>query len=311
MSVELDVVGSVAYLTMARPEALNAFDAPMIDRMRACIARVASDRSVRAVVLAGQGRSFCTGVDVKGLREGSVRLDWFRAWHHMTADLEGIEVPVIAAIQGHCLGGGLMLTLTADYRLAGDDLRIGLGAVRHGILPGSAPQRLAGIVGGHGRDGSACSGSTWTAPRRCGSAWSTVSSRWPSSATEPATLAERAASFSPTAIRELKRLLPEAPALDDAGYEVAYLSAQERCLDDEHGQCPARLTRSVDHAAAERATTSTDSNGASTPPSRPVQGRRSSWASPRSSWMADSLMRSTSGVLSTSVVTMASTEGAR
>ena len=107
MSVELDVVGPVAYLTMARPEALNAFDGPMIDRMRACIARVAGDRSVRAVVLAGQGRSFCTGVDVKGLREGSVRLDWFRAWHHMTADLEAIEVPLIAAIQGHCLGGGL------------------------------------------------------------------------------------------------------------------------------------------------------------------------------------------------------------
>ena len=44
-------------------------------------------------------------------------------------------------------GGGLMLTLAADYRLAGDDLQVGLGAVRHGILPGSAPKRLAGIVG--------------------------------------------------------------------------------------------------------------------------------------------------------------------
>jgi enoyl-CoA hydratase/carnithine racemase len=147
MGVELDVVGSVAYLTMARPEALNAFDGPMIDQMRSGIARVARERPVRAVVLAGQGRSFCTGVDVKGLREGSVGLEWFRAWHRMTAELEGIEVPVVAAIQGHCLGGGLMLTLAVDYRLAADDLQIGLGAVRHGILPGSAPQRLAGIVG--------------------------------------------------------------------------------------------------------------------------------------------------------------------
>ena len=235
MSVELDVVGPVAYLTMARPEALNAFDGPMIDRMRACIARVAGDRSVRAVVLAGQGRSFCTGVDVKGLREGSVRLDWFRAWHHMTADLEAIEVPLIAAIHGHCLGGGLMLTLTADYRLAGDDLQVGLGAVRHGILPGSAPKRLAGIVGAAAARRLCLFGEYVGAAEalRIGLVDRVVPVAELGDGARD--LAERAASFSPTAMRELKRLLREAPGLDDAAYAAAYLSAQERCLADEHG----------------------------------------------------------------------------
>jgi enoyl-CoA hydratase/carnithine racemase len=207
----------------------------MIDRMHSCIAQVAGDRSVRAVVLAGQGRSFCTGVDVKGLREGSVGLEWFRAWHRMTAELEGIEVPVVAAIQGHCLGGGLMLTLAVDYRLAADDLEIGLGAVRHGILPGSAPQRLAGIVGAAAARRLCLFGEYVDGAEalRIGLVDRVVPVAELGNGARA--LAERAASFSPTAMRELKRLLREAPALDDPSYEAAYLSAQERCLDDEHG----------------------------------------------------------------------------
>ncbi len=192
-------------------------------------------------------------------------------------------MPLIAAIQGHCLGGGLMLTLTADYRLAGDDLQIGLGAVRHGILPGSAPQRLAGIVGAAAARRLCLFGEYVDGAEalRIGLVDRVVPVA--ELGDEARDLAERAASFSPTAMRELKRLLREAPALDDASYEAAYLSAQERCLDDEHGRCRTRLTSIVGHGRPGRATTSTDSKGASTRPSGPVQGRRSSWASPRSS----------------------------
>jgi enoyl-CoA hydratase/carnithine racemase len=228
--VELGGRDGIAYLTMARPEALNAFDAPMVAEMRAAVARVAADRSVRAVVLAGQGRSFCTGVDVKGLREGSVRLEWFRTWHQMTRELERLEMPVVAAIQGHCLGGGLMLTLTADYRIAADDLEIGLGAVRLGILPGSAPQRLAGAVGSVAARRLCLFGEYVDSQeaRRIGLVDRVV----PSDELEDAAqaLAERAASFAPGAMRELKALLRRAPSLDDDEYEAAYLRAQQRCL---------------------------------------------------------------------------------
>lgn len=215
---------------MARPEALNAFDAPMIDEMRARVAQLTGDPSVRAVLLSGRGRSFCTGVDVKGFREGAVRLPWFRAWHEMTTELERIDVPVVAAIRGHCLGGGVMLTLAADYRIAADDIQIGLGAVRHGILPGSAPQRLAGVVG------------TAAARRLClfgeyvggheALRIGLVDRVVPADDLDGAAidLAERAAFYSPFAMRELKALLRQAPSLDDDEYKAAYLGAQERCL---------------------------------------------------------------------------------
>jgi enoyl-CoA hydratase len=231
MIVAVEKDGDVAVLRMDRPEALNAFDAAMIRQMRERVAELAADPSLRALILAGNGRSFCTGVDVKGLRDGSVGLEWFRDWHHMTRELERLEIPVVAAIQGHCLGGGLMLTLTADYRIAADDLQIGLGAVRHGILPGSAPQRLAGVVG------------TVAARRLClfGEYIDAVEALHiglvdrvvPRAELDPTarSLAARAASFSGTTLREVKRLLLHAPTLTDDEYETAYLAAQQRCLE--------------------------------------------------------------------------------
>jgi isohexenylglutaconyl-CoA hydratase len=78
MTVTLERGGPVAQLRLGRPEALNAFDASMVGRMREQIAEVRADRAIRAVVLAGNGPSFCTGVDVKALASGQLGLDWFR-----------------------------------------------------------------------------------------------------------------------------------------------------------------------------------------------------------------------------------------
>jgi enoyl-CoA hydratase/carnithine racemase len=229
-SVQLDRQGSLRWLRMNRPEALNAFDAPMIEQMRASVAAIAHDADARVVVMCGNGRSFSTGVDVKGLASSEIGIQWFRDWHQMVAELEALEIPVIAAIQGHCLGGGVMLTLAVDYRIAADNLSIGLGAVRHGILPGSAPKRLAGAVG------------TLAARRLClfgeyvdaSDAYRMgLVDRVVALATledEARAVAERVAGFSSRALRECKRLLALAPDLDDAGYEQEYLAAQARCL---------------------------------------------------------------------------------
>jgi len=230
MGVVLERRGPVAWLRMNRPEALNAFDAPMIEAMRERVAEVASDPEIRAVVLAGNGRAFCTGVDVKGLGQGSLGLEWFRDWHQMTGELERLDVPLIAAIQGHCLGGGLMLTLTADYRVAADDLRIGLGAVRHGILPGSAPHRLAGAVGSVAARRLCLFGEYLDVAEalRIGLVDRAVPAA-PLEATAGA-LAEHAASLAGGTIRELKGLLRQSASLSDEAYEIAYLAAQQRCL---------------------------------------------------------------------------------
>jgi enoyl-CoA hydratase/carnithine racemase len=125
-----------------------------------------------------------------------------------------------------------MLTLEGDYRLASDDLHIGLGAVRHGIIPGSAPEVLAGIVG------AAC------ARRLCLFAEyvdadealriGLVDRVVPRESLEGAArqLGERVSGFSSTALRECKALLARAGTLDADGYERAFSAAQQRCLDD-------------------------------------------------------------------------------
>jgi enoyl-CoA hydratase/carnithine racemase len=230
VTVTLERQGAVAFLRMDRPETLNAFDAPMIEVMRERLAQLAAEADVRAVVLAGNGRSFCTGIDIKGLRGGELGLEWFGSWHHMTADLERLEIPVVAAVQGHCLGGGVMLTLAADYRIAADDLQIGLGAVRHGILPGSAPQRLAAAVGSVTARRLCLFGEYVDATEalRLGLVDRVVPAV--DLEFEARTLADRAASFSTATLRELKHLLVRSPTLDDAAYEAAYLAAQQRCL---------------------------------------------------------------------------------
>jgi enoyl-CoA hydratase/carnithine racemase len=230
MTVALETRGPVAYLYLDRPEALNAFDAAMVDQMRAHLARLRADPGVRAIVLAGRGRSFCTGVDVKALQNDEIGLEWFRDWHRMTAELEALEVPVVVAVQGHCLGGGLMLTLTADYRTAADDLQIGLGAVRLGILPGSAPHRLAAVVGSVAARRLCLFGEYVAADEalRIGLVDRIVPGA--ELAVVAQEMADRAASFSPVAVHELKRLLVDSPSLDDTAYEAALLAAQERCL---------------------------------------------------------------------------------
>jgi enoyl-CoA hydratase/carnithine racemase len=124
-----------------------------------------------------------------------------------------------------------MLTLVGDYRLAAADLRIGLGALRHGILPGSAPELLPAIVG------SACArrlclfGEYVDADEalRIGLVDRVVA---PDTLEDEARdLAERASGFSPTALRECKALLARAGTLDADGYELAYAEAQARCLE--------------------------------------------------------------------------------
>jgi enoyl-CoA hydratase/carnithine racemase len=230
MTVTLEARGPLSYLWLDRPEALNAFDAAMVEQMRAHLARLRADPDVRAILLAGRGRSFCTGVDVKALREGEIGLEWFRAWHHMTTELEALQVPVVAAVQGHCLGGGLMLTLAADYRIGADDLQIGLGAVRHGILPGSAPHRLPAAVGSVTARRLCLFGEYVDADEalRIGLVDRVVPAADLGVVAQE--VADRVASFSTITLRELKVLLAKAPSLDDSAYETALLAAQERCL---------------------------------------------------------------------------------
>ena len=227
----LEREGPIAWLRMNRPEAHNAFDAEMTATMTERVSDLAGDGEVSAVILCGNGPSFSTGVDVKELALGDVDAESFGAWHRMARGLGELEVPLIVALHGHCLGGGTMLTLYADYRLASTRLTIGLGALRHGILPGSAPELLPGIVGSASARRLCLFGEYVGAEEalRIGLVDRVVPAE--TLEAEARAVAERVCGFSQVALRECKGLLRRAGTMDPDAYEIAYREAQQRCLE--------------------------------------------------------------------------------
>ncbi len=230
-AVRLERDGSIAWLRMDRPDSLNAFDGDLIAAMRERVRELAADRDVRAAVLCGTGRAFSTGVDVKALGSGEIHLGWFEQWDEMIDELDDLAIPVIGAAQGHCLGGGLMLLLATDYRLGATDLRVGLGAARLGILPGTAPRQLVEAVGvaAARRLCLFCETVDADEARTIGLVDRVVAVDRLEH--EARALAERVAGFSPVAVAECKRLVLQTPALSRDGYQAAYRAAQQRCLD--------------------------------------------------------------------------------
>ena len=229
--VRLEREGDVAWLRMDRPEALNAFDAPMIAAMRAAVQELAADDDVRAAILCGEGRAFSTGIDVKALQGSAIGPEYFVAWDAMSDELEGLRIPLVAAVRGHCLGGGLMLVLHADYRLAADDLRIGLGAVRHGIIPGTAPRQLVASVGVAVARRLCLFCETLDAAEALAVGLVDRVVAGDDLEAEARAVAEKVARYPRVAVEECKRLVQETPRLSREEYDAAYYAAQRRCLD--------------------------------------------------------------------------------
>ena len=146
-SVRLDLDGPVARITLDRPEVLNAGDPAWVAELTDVVARVGALRELRVAVIAGAGRAFSTGVDLRSLAAGEMTLPHFVAWEDAMTAIERMPIPFIAAINGHCLGGGLQLALVCDYRLAAADAVIGLPAVKECLIPSMALDRLPRLIG--------------------------------------------------------------------------------------------------------------------------------------------------------------------
>jgi enoyl-CoA hydratase/carnithine racemase len=142
--VSLHLEAGVADVRLARPEKLNALDGEMFEALVATGERLRGERSLRAVVLSGEGRAFCAGIDLGSLRgEGGPARNLFERSAASPANfaqraawvLTEIPVPVIAAIHGVAFGGGLQIALAADLRLVAPDARLSVMEVRWGLVP--------------------------------------------------------------------------------------------------------------------------------------------------------------------------------
>ncbi len=152
VEVEVEQAGGVRRLWLNRPERRNAIDARLLAALDAAVAEAGADDGVEVVVLAGRGPSFCAGADLRHLLEITGQpgepATFLTEVSAAISRLERCPKPVVAALHGHVVAGGLELALACDVVLAADGTLIGDGHVRNRLLPaGGSSVRLPRKVG--------------------------------------------------------------------------------------------------------------------------------------------------------------------
>jgi enoyl-CoA hydratase/carnithine racemase len=153
--IELTVTDEVGWLHLARPEALNALNRGLTSALEEALPRVAAMENVRVLLVAGRGRAFCAGNDITEMPTLSGEEAEALAGRQATLMDRFARLPqvTIAVVDGYALGGGCMLALAQDLRIASDRARFGLPEVTLGFNPAYGIERLLDVVGGgHGRD---------------------------------------------------------------------------------------------------------------------------------------------------------------
>jgi len=235
--VLLTTEGPIATLRLNRPEAMNAMGRALADDLEAALARLQAAPDVRAVIVTGAGeRAFSVGGDIK--ERGAMSLD--ERWAHALRlgrcfdSLEALPVPVIAAINGFCFGGGMEMAVACDIRIASDRAEVGFLEVRLGVFPGAGgPARLTRLVGKGIAKLVLYTGRRFPAAEAL--ALRLVERVVPHDRLmeEARALAAEIAQNGPLAVQALKRLV-------NAGYEADLASAQELAR---------ALRRPLDHTA--------------------------------------------------------------
>jgi enoyl-CoA hydratase len=159
--LSIEKKGAVGTLWLDRPEKRNAMTSEMWTALPAAVAALGNDPDIRAVVLAGRGKSFCVGLDLMALSEVTPsdaeqtsraaanlqQMEVTRGFQSAISSIAQCPVPVIAAVQGHCLGGGIDLITACDIRLASTDATFSVRETRVGIVADVGTlQRLPKVV---------------------------------------------------------------------------------------------------------------------------------------------------------------------
>ena len=145
-----DIREGICTITINRPKALNAMNNQVLNELLSAIRQVENDDSVKVVILTGEGRAFVSGADIEFMKNLSTKegLAFADLGHRVMDSLEGLSQPVIAAVNGFALGGGLELAMACDFIYASEKAKFGQPEVGLGVIPGfGGTQRLARLVG--------------------------------------------------------------------------------------------------------------------------------------------------------------------
>ncbi|MCK5770367.1 crotonase/enoyl-CoA hydratase family protein [Algiphilus sp.] len=144
--VRTDIEGDIARVTLTRAKAHNGVDQAMMDGVIAAAESLADEKSVRAVILSGEGPSFCAGIDVKAFFGKGMSLDLAKLYARLYSPMRNkfqqfslawrdLPIPVIAAVHGNCFGAGIQLALGADFRIVRPDAQLSVMEAKWGLVP--------------------------------------------------------------------------------------------------------------------------------------------------------------------------------
>lgn len=151
-TIKVEVVENIARLTVNRPEALNALNRTVLEEIRDAATTLAKNDKLDAVIVTGEGRAFVAGADIKAMLGFSAEeAEAFSRLGHEAFDaVAAIPCPVIAAVNGFALGGGLELALACDLLYASEKAKLGVPEVGLSVIPGwGGTQRLGRLIGWH------------------------------------------------------------------------------------------------------------------------------------------------------------------
>jgi enoyl-CoA hydratase/carnithine racemase len=158
----------IAKITLNRPEAMNALSPTLLNELKQALDDVEQDQQIKVVVLTGSGRAFCAGADLKFMAQAQQKelFDYIQMLNEVFFKVECLDKPVIAAVNGYALAGGLELTLCCDLVVASEQAIFGDEHINRGLMPGGGSTiRLARIIGLRRAKELLYTGDRWDAKR--------------------------------------------------------------------------------------------------------------------------------------------------